>query len=388
MEKENQVSPVRNSSGALNSAGIILKSNPAAEQRGIISNGVNQKNKETKPPIRKKAVFFMAGIFLLLAATGGVFYAIYQIHWPIDGQGIKEEVFVVEKGRGVKQIGQQLEQEKLIRSAFWFKAYIWLKKRSNSLQAGEYVLSRDYNIPQITDILGGGRVIRNEAQLTFPEGFTVKQIKSRLLENGFGAAEGLEREKIGEYQVQYKFLSWLPSETNLEGFLFPDTYIFERRGKKEEIVKKFLDNFDKKLIPSLRAEIEKQQKGIYEIIILASIIQQEAVNNEEMPIISGVFSNRLAKGMALQSDATVNYATGKSLRQPTWDDTKEASPYNTYLHIGLPPGPICNPGLAAIEAAIYPAATDYYYFLHPLDGATVFSKTVEEHNRNKAKYLK
>ena len=121
---------------------------------------------------------------------------------------------------------------------------------------------------------------------------------------------------------------------------------------------------------------------------MASIIQQESLNEEEMSMISGIFWNRISEDMLLQSDATVNYATGKKARQPSLDDIKVQSPYNTYLYPGLPPTPICNSGLAAIQAAIYPQASDYYYFLHPLDSPAVYSKTLEEHNRNKAKYLK
>jgi UPF0755 protein len=154
------------------------------------------------------------------------------------------------------------------------------------------------------------------------------------------------------------------------------------------VVKKFLDNFDKRLTPVLREQISRQGKSIYEVIILASIVQQEAIGEEDMPLVAGVFANRLRIGMALESDATINYVTNKKDRQPLYEDLKVKSPYNTYLNRGLPPGPIANPGIEAIKAAINPAATDYLFFLHPLDGPTVFSKTLDEHNRNKAKYLK
>jgi len=142
------------------------------------------------------------------------------------------------------------------------------------------------------------------------------------------------------------------------------------------------------LTPDLREAISNQRRTIFEVITLASIVQQESVDETEMPLIAGVFAKRLRLGMALQSDATINFVTGKKDRQPLYEDLKVQSPYNTYLYKGLPPGPICNPGLAAIKAAISPQQTDSLYFLHPLDGATVFSKNVEEHNRNKVKYLK
>ena len=237
-------------------------------------------------------------------------------------------------------------------------------------------------------ILSGGQVIDNSAQITFPEGFTLKQIKDRLIENDIVAAQEFNGEMVDGFQLQYKFLSDLPSGTSLEGFLFPDTYRFDKEIKKEQIIKKFLDNFDKKLTPDLREKISRQNKSLYEIINLASIVQQEAVGEEEMPMIAGVFANRLRIGMALESDATINYITGKKMRQPLLEDTKIKSPYNTYANRGLPPTPICNPGLAAIKAAIEPAVSDYLYFLHPLNEPAVFSKTLDEHNKNRIKYLK
>lgn len=325
-------------------------------------------------------------MFLLMGS--GFAWAIFEIYWPKDRNDEHQVEFVVAKGAGVKEIGRQLKTENLIRNAFWFKVYVWHQKQSASLQAGRYILSPNLNIPQVVAILNGGRVARNEIQITFPEGFTLQQIKTRLIENGLGTTEGLEKEAIADYQLQYKFLGEASAQASLEGFLFPDTYRFDKDAKKEDIIKKFLDNFDKKLDPKLRQDISRQGRKIYEVIILASIVQQEALGEEEMPMLAGIFWNRLKRGMLLQSDATVNYATGKKLRQPTLEDTKAISPFNTYLNLGLPPVPIANPGLAAIRAAVHPQQTEYLYFLHPLGSGAIYAKTVEEHNINKAKYLK
>jgi UPF0755 protein len=341
----------------------------------------------SKPVKRQWLVFFIYLLAVVFLATGALGYAVYQIYTPFNKQG-QEQIFEVEKGRGVKEIAQALKQQNFIRSDFWFEIYIWCKNKNASLQAGTYLLDSKMSVSQIADIITGGKALLNEAQITFPEGFTLKQIKARLGEKGVGAANLMGDEKISDFQVQYKFLSDVPSGATLEGFLFPDTYRFKIDDKETVIIKRFLDNFDKKFTPDLREEISRQEKNIYEIVILASIIQQEAVSEAEMPLIAGVFARRLKLGMALESDATVNFVTGKKDRQPLYEDLKIQSPYNTYLHRGLPPGPICNPGLAAIRAAIYPQPTDYLYFLHPLDSATIFSKTLDEHNRNKAKYLK
>jgi UPF0755 protein len=179
----------------------------------------------------------------------------------------------------------------------------------------------------------------------------------------------------------------LPSAISFEGYLFPDTYIFSKKAAVEEIIQKMLDNFDKKITAEIQKEIARQDKNLEEIVNLASIVQQESTSSEEMAKIAGVFYNRLNIGMALQSDATINYITGKGMRQPLLEDTKIDSPYNTYKYKGLPPTPICNPGIEAIKAAIWPEQHDYFYFLHPLSSPTVFSKTLEEHNINKAKWL-
>ncbi len=339
---------------------------------------------------RSRGIIFGAAFLFvfILAILGTALYGSWRVWQPINRQDIKTEEFLVASGASVKEIAQKLAERNFIKSPFWFKVYVWANRKESALQAGNYALSRCFNTAQIVEMFTGGQVILNEAQLTFPEGFTSKQIKERLLEGGLAAAQGLDEAAVVDFQVQYKFLTDVPGSAGLEGFLFPDTYRFKKDLKKEEIIKKFLDNFDKKLTPDLRAEISRQGKTIFSVITLASIVQQESMNEQEMPLIAGVFARRLSLNMALESDATINFITGKKDRQPLYEDLKIKSPYNTYLNRGLPPGPISNPGLAAIKAAISPQTTDYLYFLHPLNGPTVFSKTLDEHNRNKAKYLK
>ena len=349
---------------------------------------INVGNLDKPTKNRWVVLFFGAALAVIIAGIAVAAYGYYEIFVPVDKRNAAPVEFTVEKGIGVKEISWQLEKANLIRSARWFEAYIWYKKLSASMQAGKYALGQNFNAPQIAETIIGGKVILNETKITFPEGFTYQQIKTRLAEQGLPSGGALGSETVSDYEVQYKFLSDAPAGVSLEGFLFPDTYIFDRDDKPSMIIKKFLDNFDKKLTPDLREQIAKQSKKIYDIIILASIIQQEATGKDDMPLIAGVFSNRLRIGMALESDATINYITGKKDRQPLYGDLKVKSLYNTYLNRGLPPSPIDNPGIEAIKAAISPAATDYLFFLHPLDGPTIFSKTLDEHNRNKIKYLK
>lgn len=345
---------------------------------------------EIKKSGRGKWLIFFISLFslMVLVIAFGVSYIYYQIYSPADKGNSEQALFSVTKGESVKAIAAKLRSENFIRSQFWFELYVWYEKQQANLQAGDYALSPSLTIPEILQIITGGKVVPNEIQITFPEGFSASQIKDRLLENGITFASAIDQEKIDWFQLQYKFLGGVSTEKSLEGFLFPDTYRFNKDIKKEEIIKKFLDNFDKKLTPAWRAEIERSQRTIYDVVTLASIVQQEALNEQEMPTIAGIFLNRLEIGMALESDATINYITGKKDRQVTSDDTKIISPYNSYLNKGLPPTPICNPGVEAIRAAIYPQQSDYLYFLHPLNSSAIYSKTLEEHNINKAKYLK
>jgi len=318
-------------------------------------------------------------IICLFLVLGAFLFVWRQIKTPV-GESDATQPVVIEKGEGIKMIGNDLEKAGLIRGKFYFELYVYLSDNKN-LQAGEYELSPSMAMPEIVGILSGGKVSSNEVRITIPEGFNIKEIDARLAANSLI--------KPGDL-INYKpAISDSPlAISNLEGYLFPDTYIFSKDAALDDIVGKILDNFNAKVDSAMLEEIENQGKTLEQILTMASIVQQEAMSREEMPKIAGVFYNRLDIGMALQSDATVNYVTDKGMRQPLLSDTEIDSPYNTYEYKGLPPGPICNPGLDAIKAAIYPTKSDYLYFLHPLNAPTVFSKTLDEHNANKAKWLK
>jgi UPF0755 protein len=318
-------------------------------------------------------------IIFLLLVLGAFLFVWQQIKTPV-GESDAIQTVAIEKGEGIKKIASDLEQAGIIRGKFYFEIYVLLKDARN-LQAGEYELSPSMAMPEIVEILLGGKVNSNEVRITIPEGFNLKEIDARLAANGLIKAGDL---------INYKpTISDSPlAISNLEGYLFPDTYIFSKDATLDDIVGKILDNFNAKVDQQMLDEIKNQNETLEQVLTMASIVQQEAGSRDEMPEIAGVFSNRLAIGMALQSDATVNYITDKGMRQPLLTDTEIDSPYNTYEYKGLPPGPICNPGLDAIEAAIHPEKNDYLYFLHPLNAPTVFSKTLDEHNANKAKWLK
>ncbi len=198
-----------------------------------------------------------------------------------------------------------------------------------------------------------------------------------------------------DFSKQFSFLEDKPTYYGLEGYLFPDTYRVYASSSARELVVKMLSNFDKKLTAKMRSDIKAQGRSIYEVVILASIIEKEAPidyqtgDNYDARLIAGVFLNRLKIGQGLQSDATLSYIYNDNKPAHSGAELEIDSPYNTYKYRGLPPGPICNPGLLALEAAIYPLETDYNYFLTPKGKSTViYARTYEEHLQNKYKYLK
>ncbi len=246
-----------------------------------------------------------------------------------------------------------------------------------------------------------------EVTLRFIEGWNTAQIASYLNYDGnrpqlahiVNSVDFLAAQK--QFSVKdYPLLASKPGETDLEGFLFPDSYRFYQSaltlasGTPAEIsntiIKKMLDNFILKFTPEMQQQAEKQNLSIFQIITLASVLEKETGSTlAEKKTVAGIFYNRLKTGMPLQSDATVNYATKKDLPSPTEADTKIDSPYNTYKYPGLPVGPICSPSLDSIIAALYPENNDYLYFLHDQKtGQAYYAKTYDEHLANKYKYLK
>lgn len=319
----------------------------------------------------KRYLFFLIFIFLISASV----YIWQGIYLPCSEPALlpglpgeaslaEEKLFLVERGQDVFQIAENLEKEGLIKNKYFFDLYVLIQGKTKKLQAGEYELNPSLNIAEIAKKIISGDVAK--IIVTIPEGFTVKQIEERL---------GLKL--FGE---------------NLEGFLFPDTYQFPLRINGEAVVQKMKDNFEKKLTPDLREEIEKQGKTIFEIVTMASLIEKEVYNTEECKncknLVSGILWKRLENNIPLQVDATITYITGKKTTKISKEETQIDSPYNTYKYLGLPIGPICNPGLESILAALYPKDSEYWYYLSVPEGETIFSKTLEEHNLAKAKYLR
>lgn len=260
-----------------------------------------------------------------------------------------------------------------------FKFYCMISNASNKIAAGSYELSTDYDYRALVKKMNQYSGAAVTVKVMFPEGFTMQQVFERLEENKVASVDDL-MEAAKNFSYNYSFLdpADLGDANRLEGYLFPDTYEFYAFMEPSSAINKFLDNYGRRVTDEMEAQAANCGKTMDEIIIIASLIEKEAGNNEERGKIASVIYNRLNAGMPLQIDATINYITGNN--KIADGDLEIDNPYNTYVNKGLPPGPISNPGLESIKAALNPENTGYYYYA--LDTATMthkFSRTYEEH---------
>lgn len=331
-------------------------------------------------------ISFLVFFFLIAFIGGGFFYIQHQISAPLNLKA-EERTFVVRTGESLTDIAENLEEEGLIKNNLYFIFYVWKGRFSNKLQAGNYLLSSAMSVSQIADKFKSGEVISGEITITIPEGFKIGKIGERLKKNNFQFS--VLEFKIKDFKNKYDFFKDAPPESGLEGFLFPDTYKFYPEATANDVIEKMLDNFGKKFGNDLRTEILSQGKTIYQVVVMASLIEKEVKTFEDRQIVSGIFWKRLEEQRPLESCATIAYLLNLDKWRYSIEDTRKPSPYNTYLNRGLPPGPICNPGIESIKAAVLPKDSLYDFFLtDPETGNTIFSKTLEEHNINKAKYFK
>lgn len=336
--------------------------------------------------LTSRKTFIAIGLFFVLILAGFYFFNHQSSFSP--GTGDISQNFEIKAGESIQEIGKKLEDSQLVKSKYYFDYYVWKTGSKGKIQAGKYELKGTMTIPEIVQVLSLGEIVPNEVKITFPEGLSSKEMADILKEKGFDGDSFMAIAKSGASDSpMFQFLKDKPDKAGLEGFLFPDTYIFFKGAKPQVITDRMLQNFDEKLTSKMIEDIQSQGKNVFDIITMASILEKEVKSADDMKIVSGIFWDRISAGMPLQSCATVAYALGAEKKQYSFEDTRTPSPYNTYINKGLPPGPIDNPGMNSILAAIYPAKTDYIYFLtDPASGKTIFSKTLEEHAANKAKY--
>lgn len=279
-------------------------------------------------------------------------------------------VIHIEKGASLDQISKLLYKENVIKSPFWFKVIVTIMDGQGGADAGDYFFSKKRGLINVSTRISNSEYGLTPISITIPEGATSFEIAEILRKN----ISNFDSEKFLKLAVP------------LEGYLFPDTYFFLPNITPENIIETMKNNFVKKLA-TIYDEIEKSDKSLEEIIIMASLIEEEARNFETRKIVSGILWERIKIDMPLQVDAVFPYIIGKNTYQLTLNDLSHDSPYNTYKYKGLPFGPISNPGLDSIKATINPTKTDYLYYLSDKRGNMHYGKTFSEHKINKLKYI-
>jgi UPF0755 protein len=303
----------------------------------------------------------------------------------------KRIYFDVPRGASTSAIATRLEEEGLSKYPPIFKILSKVNGYDGLYKSGTHIVSKELGYEELMMML----IQKPELiKVTIPEGLVSPQVYDTLTKAGLTNAGDIKRE-IGKMEFEYDFLNGLPKRADpLEGYLFPDTYEFDLNAKPQDIINVMLRNFSNRAPEEYYERAKELGMTMDEIIILASIIEREAKNEDDRFVVSGVFHNRLNSSnesmKRLQSCATIQYVfykkNGIMLKRISDNDTKVADPYNTYQHEGLPPGPICNPGLSSIKAALYPAETEYYFFVAKGDGTHEFSKTYEDHLKAIEKY--
>ncbi|HKW01308.1 MAG TPA: endolytic transglycosylase MltG [Vicinamibacterales bacterium] len=322
-------------------------------------------------------------LLLLVAAAGGAWWMKTRLETPYKGFDAQEVFVDLPSGIGVSAIGERLTDAGVVPDPWTFRLVAHLDHVDRKLQAGEYRFAEPATPHEVAARLARGDVYTHP--ITFPEGLTSVEMADIFGKSGLGTA--------AEFRAAAKETSLVadldPDAESLEGYLFPSTYALARRAGATATVQAMVTEFNKAFDPQLRLDAAARNMTPRDVVTLASIIEKETARPEERPIVSAVYQNRLKIGMPLQCDPTVIYAM---MLAGTWNgnirrtDLQMDSPYNTYRHAGLPPGPIASPGKSSLEAAVHPADVKYLYFVSRNDGTHVFATTLEEHNRNVAKY--
>jgi len=310
-----------------------------------------------------------------------------ELTQPTNPDG-SEISLTIDQGESATSIIGQLWETGLISNPGVFRSYLQYTGLDTSLKAGEYKLSPAMSAIEIAQAIQSS--ISADITLTILPGWRLEEIANSLSTSGFNILPEEFLQSVRSHPEGYSFTSCM-SVDSLEGFLFPGSYTFPRETTMKELLPQVLMNFEAQVSSELRSGFTTQGLDLCQAVTLASIVQREAVLDEEMPLIASVFYNRLNSGAVLASDPTVQYALGFNQSQGTWwtnplsvQDLQLDSPYNTYVHQGLPPGPISNPGLAALRAVAFPADTPYYYFRAACDGSGrhLFAETYAEHLTN------
>jgi UPF0755 protein len=329
----------------------------------------------------KKLILFLFVVLVVCAGAGWWFFA--AVDRPYKGYDGPEQFVEVPPGSGSVAIGRRLTEAGVVQDVNAFRLALWISGSGRRLQAGEYRFDRPMSPRQVVDKIARGEVYVQP--ITFREGLTIRQMAALYESKGFGEAKAfIAAASRGELVAEID-----PAATDLEGYLFPDTYSMPRKATAEQLIARMVAGFRKALTADIVDRAAARGLSVRQLVTLASIVEKETGAAEERPLVSAVYSNRLRLGMGLQCDPTVIYALERAGRfdgNLRREDLQFDSPYNTYRYAGLPPGPIASPGRASLDAAASPAAVPYVYFVSKNDGTHAFAETLDEHNRNVQKY--
>jgi len=339
--------------------------------------------------IRLIGILLGIAVLVGIVMSGSYFFDTYLISPDKDAQAM---YVTIPEGASVEAIANQLQKQGIITSKLFFKIYVRLS--GSVLQAGTFVLEPGMSLRAVVRELGYAAA--QEVQVTIPEGFTLAQtgevVAEALPEIALADWESVASAQGRRVLTEDEILAGIPSDQGLEGYLFPDTYRFRADATAATVAETMVLTLKRRLaengIAIPRNLIFEGGLTFHEMITLSSIVEREVRDPEDMKLVAGIFFTRMKIGMALQADSTVNYVTGKSDTAVSLEDSRVDSPYNTYQNLGLPPGPISNPGMNAILAVLNPTDSDALYFLTTPEGEVIYAKSFDEHIANKYRYLK
>jgi UPF0755 protein len=367
------------------------------EKKEVIRQSLLEHYHEAKVVRKIVTIISMLVLVFIVVIGGGGYLYISSALKPIDKNSKAHEKVDIPIGSSVTGIAQKLEAKGIIKNAKVFKYYVKLKNEGGFM-AGEYDLSPSMDVQEIVSRLKTGKVLQQASfKLTFPEGQQLKEIAHIMAKVTNKSDEEVFtalNDKAFIKSMMVKYPNLLTKDIlnphikyPLEGYLFPATYSFYKPNPTiEEMVIQMLKK-TQVVLDKYSEESDAKQLTTHQLLTMASLVEEEATAKADRKTIASVFYNRIDKAMPLQTDPTVLYAQGKHKERVLYADLEVNSPYNTYKNAGLPPGPISNAGEMSIAAALNPKKTDYLYFLATPDGQVIFTKTLEEHNKEKAKYI-
>ncbi len=317
---------------------------------------------------------------LAAVAAGMAFYDIARYAQRPDADAAEPQTIIIRPGEGFGAITGKLQAKGLIKSPLRFKLYARFAGYHTQLRAGEYELTGQMSPREILEHIKSGK--ERLYRVTIPEGHRLRQIAQTVEAAGFAAAQDFYRLAADPQTARDSGID----ADSLEGYLFPDTYHFPRGFDPRAVIQAMVRRFQAEITDEWLTRARALGLSLHEVVTLASIIEKETGEPAERPLISSVFHNRLQRGMRLETDPTVIYGIQDFNGNLTRKDLRTATPYNTYVIKGLPPGPIASPGRAALEAALYPAETDYLFFVSRRDGTHQFSTNWKDHDKAVREY--